>query len=185
MHRSIFSITALFGNDLAGRQSAIGLHNAATSKGLKAKIALLDGPLGFDLGDLFTQMGLNPRKFGDEIDQLDLAGHAMREAWQRNPGVGLPDPVPETSSDDESDSGLQLLPHLNEDELAALPVPECVVEGLILESRPTLFTSQNNVGKSALAVDFCCCVSLGIPWNGRATKQGATFYLKISGKREL
>lgn len=181
MQQRTYSITALFGHDVAGRQSALGLSDATKEKSVEAKIGLLDGPLGFDLSDLFCQVDFNPRRFRDEIDQLDFAPRPVREAWRQNPEVGLPDPTPETATESTSESELDLLPCLNEEQLAAVPLPECVVEDLILASRPTLFTSQNNVGKSALAVDFCCCVSLGLPWNGRATKRGATFYLAAEG----
>ncbi len=170
----IEKVQAIFGNDVEGRQLALRLREVCEATNtddikVNAKIRLVDGGLGFDLGALFAQLKFDSKKFRDEIEQMSFAPRPLLEAWRQNPEAGLPDPEPETSSEEfatnASNIGADgLFECLDEDDLQALPLPECVVEGVVLEGRPTIFYGLFGTGKSLIALDMALSVSQNMPW---------------------
>jgi hypothetical protein len=86
-HARIGEMQAIFGNDVEGRQLALRLRDvcaATDTDDLKvaAKIRLVDGGLGSDLGDLFARVKFDPKKFRDEIEQLAFAPRPLLDAWR-------------------------------------------------------------------------------------------------------
>lgn len=76
----------------------------------------------------------------------------------------LPEAAPETSTDGAIDGTANigadgLFQCLDEAGLEALPLPECLVEGLVLERRPTIFYGLFGTGKSIIALDMALSVS--------------------------
>lgn len=55
--------------------------------------------------------------------------------------------------------------------------PDELVQGLITCESSSVFYGDSNSGKTFLAVDLSCAVSLGADWMGRKTEQGLVCYL--------
>ncbi len=66
-------------------------------------------------------------------------------------------------------------------EMLRWPPPEWLIDGLIPKGKISCIYAQPGVGKSMLALDWGLCVAAGLPWHGRAVKQGYVLYLAAEG----
>jgi hypothetical protein len=64
---------------------------------------------------------------------------------------------------------------------AELHAPRQIVEGVLLQGGMSMIFGESNSGKSYLAIHLAICVSLGLPWMGRRTEQGAVLYVAAEG----
>lgn len=64
---------------------------------------------------------------------------------------------------------------------AELHAPPQIVEGALTAGGMSMFYGESNSGKSYLAIRLAICVSLGEPWLGRRTQQGAVLYIAAEG----
>ncbi len=71
------------------------------------------------------------------------------------------------------------------DLLHAPTSPRWLVRDWIEAGSLSLLFGESTAGKSFLALDWCCCIALGTPWNGRAVQQGPVFYIAGEGKAGL
>lgn len=69
-------------------------------------------------------------------------------------------------------------PATSPDELEA---PPQIVEGMLTAGGMSMMFGESNSGKSYLVIHLGICVSLGVPWLGRRTKQGAVLYVAAEG----
>ncbi|MES2177827.1 MAG: AAA family ATPase [Gemmatimonadota bacterium] len=67
------------------------------------------------------------------------------------------------------------------DELATFPPTEWLVEELLVCESLAIMYAPPASYKSFLALDIALCVAAGIPWNGRAVRQGAAVYVAAEG----
>ena len=67
------------------------------------------------------------------------------------------------------------------DEVANMPPPTFLVDGVIPEVGTGVITGFGGVGKSFLGIDVGACVSLGIPWQGYATKRRPVLIVSLEG----
>lgn len=70
---------------------------------------------------------------------------------------------------------------LDIDDMAGLPDPDWLVEGMVPATAMTLIFGASNAFKSFLALDMALSVATGRPWQGREVKQGAVIYLASEG----
>ena len=66
-------------------------------------------------------------------------------------------------------------------QLDALPPPEWLVEGLIPEASLVVPFGPPKAGKTFIVLSWCLHVAAGLPWFGRAVKQGAVVYIAGEG----
>ena len=62
-----------------------------------------------------------------------------------------------------------------------MPPPTFLVDGVIPEVGTGVITGFGGVGKSFLGIDVGACVSLGIPWQGYATKRRPVLIVSLEG----
>jgi len=62
-----------------------------------------------------------------------------------------------------------------------LQPPPQIVENVLTAGGMSMFFGESNSGKSYLAIHLAICVSLGLPWLGRKTRQGAVLYIAAEG----
>lgn len=65
---------------------------------------------------------------------------------------------------------------LSLDELTDMPVPEWLVQDIMLQKGFTLLYAAPESYKSFLALDWAMCIASGIPWLGRPTSYGPVVY---------
>lgn len=66
-------------------------------------------------------------------------------------------------------------------EMAAMPEPEWLVEGLIQKRSTALMFGKSNSFKSFLAIDIGCSVATGKNWHGAATGAGRVLFVATEG----
>ncbi len=66
-------------------------------------------------------------------------------------------------------------------ELLALPNQTWLIKGILPETGLSLLFGPSGEGKSFIAIDWACCVSTGMKWNGHKTKQGHVLYIAAEG----
>lgn len=66
-------------------------------------------------------------------------------------------------------------------ELLKLPNLTWLIKGLVPETGLSLLFGPSGEGKSFVAIDWACCVSVGQPWNGHRVKQGHVLYIAAEG----
>ena len=98
----------------------------------------------------------------------------------------MPEPEPENTAEGTNVGTANigadgLFQCLGEAGLDALPLPECLVEDLVLEGRPTIFYGQFGTGKSFIALDMALAVSQNMDWCGRETKPEMSFFVAGEG----
>jgi len=165
---------------LDGRKKATALFTALREWRIKRDVRVLSGPPHSTISDLFVAQRFDRRKFRDAVASLLTAPLPLVEAWIENPSLNLPVLSPPGGGPND-DPGCELLPCYGEDDLLLIPLPEYLVEGLLLAAGTTLFTGCHNTGKSAIGLDMSACVSAGRAWNGRKTKKGKVVYLAAEG----
>lgn len=74
---------------------------------------------------------------------------------------------------------------LNSADLDKLPTPEAVVDGLLHLNSVAWLQGRPGSAKSFVALDMAACVSLGIPWQGYATKPLYVLYVAGEGSAGL
>jgi hypothetical protein len=70
-------------------------------------------------------------------------------------------------------------------ELADLPPPEWLIDGLLPEDGLVVLYGEPAVGKSFLALDWGLCVATGLAWFGREVKRGEVVYIYAEGVRGI
>ena len=70
-------------------------------------------------------------------------------------------------------------------ELAALPPPTWLIDGIIIESGLSMIWGRSGSLKSFVALDMGLCVATGLAWHGHAVKRGRVVYLAAEGARGL
>ena len=76
-------------------------------------------------------------------------------------------------------------PFLTREQVRAMPPPRWLVEGFVQETTLAAIYGAPESGKSFLAIDFVMSVATGLPWQGRATTQGAVLYVAAEGALSL
>jgi len=71
---------------------------------------------------------------------------------------------------------------MTDEELDNLPLPDWLVEGLIVGGSFVVIAGAPGAMKSFLALDLAACIRTGTAWAGRAVKAGAVVYLLAEGK---
>jgi hypothetical protein len=66
-------------------------------------------------------------------------------------------------------------------ELAAMPGPQPLVEGLLNLDTTAWLIGKSGTYKSFVALDLACHVARGLPWQGRPTKAGKVVYIAAEG----
>lgn len=67
------------------------------------------------------------------------------------------------------------------DDLASLPEPEWLVEGVVPARSVTTLYGPSGIGKSFLILDWALSVAAGISWAGRPVKEGSVLYIVAEG----
>jgi DNA-binding transcriptional ArsR family regulator/KaiC/GvpD/RAD55 family RecA-like ATPase len=74
---------------------------------------------------------------------------------------------------------------LTVEEVLALPSPEWLIEGLIVEDSLTVLWGQPGMGKTFLALDWALCIASGMRWASRPVSQGSVVYVYSEGNAGL
>ncbi len=74
---------------------------------------------------------------------------------------------------------------MSADQLAALPPPELLVEGLLDMDSETWIIGAPGSFKSFVVLDLAAHIGCGLPWQGRRVRQGNVLYLAAEGARGL
>jgi len=70
---------------------------------------------------------------------------------------------------------------LTEEEAAAIPLPDPLVDGLLFLGTKARLFGESTRGKTWVALDLAAHVSCGLPWLGRSVKQGPALYVAAEG----
>jgi hypothetical protein len=70
-------------------------------------------------------------------------------------------------------------------EIALLPPPEWLIDGLVPEDGLVVLYGEPAAGKSFVALDWGLCVATGVPWLGREVRSGEVVYIYAEGVRGL
>ena len=174
--QGIQSVIAIFEHTFEGRCQALAMHDAMDGK-INVKILFLEGTFGGSISELFEWVGFSDEKFRDELAMLPSFSPILYRLWKQKPESmreGLPDA--------EEDGLLQCL---DENELAQLPRPQCLIEDMLLAKGYTLLTGTHASGKSFVALSMGLCISQGQKWHGKGTQAGAVFYFSGEGTEGL
>ncbi|HTX32255.1 MAG TPA: AAA family ATPase [Solirubrobacteraceae bacterium] len=66
-------------------------------------------------------------------------------------------------------------------DLAALPKPTYLLDGILPAGGFAVAYGPSGIGKSFLALDWALCVASGLRWYGRQTQRGAVLYIAAEG----
>lgn len=66
-------------------------------------------------------------------------------------------------------------------DMARMPEPEWLVEGVLQKRTAAVEFGRSNTFKSFLAIDLYCSVSIGAPWHGNTTSKGRVLYVATEG----
>lgn len=92
---------------------------------------------------------------------------------------------PATSVRDDQAPGRHGRSMLSIDDLAGLPPPSWLVEGLVPDYGLGVLFGPSGTYKSFLALDWCLCVAAGVPWHRRPVVGGHVLYVALEGGRGL
>jgi RecA-family ATPase len=67
------------------------------------------------------------------------------------------------------------------DDLASLPEPEWLIEGVAPAHSVTTLYGPSGIGKSFLILDWALCIAAGLSWGGRPVKEGSVLYVVAEG----
>ena len=67
------------------------------------------------------------------------------------------------------------------EELEALPEPQFLVEGVLIEGTDAVLYGESEAHKSGTAISMACAVAGGREWMGRKTRQGAVLFVAGEG----
>jgi hypothetical protein len=65
--------------------------------------------------------------------------------------------------------------------LDSIPDPQPVIDGLLYTDSLAWLTGKRSSGKSFVALDMACCVSLGLPWHGHEAPCRPVLYVVAEG----
>src|SRR4051794_15695458 len=82
-------------------------------------------------------------------------------------------------------AGAEELHFLSEDELAALPPPAYLIDGLIEAGSFAVLFGPPAHGKTFLALDVALSVTTGMPCLGQTVEPGRVAYVAAEGVRQL
>lgn len=71
------------------------------------------------------------------------------------------------------------------EEMADLPPPEWLIEGLVPQDRLVVLYGEPRAGKSFVALDWGLSVAAGVPWLGHEVRSGEVVYIYAEGTRGL
>jgi AAA domain len=101
-------------------------------------------------------------------------------------------PKPVAKSVPEKGGGLPFRPPMKSrfrpltlSEMADLPPPKWLINGLVPEDGLVVLYGEPGAGKSFLALDWGLSVATGVPWAGREVSQGEVVYIYAEGIRGL
>ena len=66
-------------------------------------------------------------------------------------------------------------------QMATLPRPQWLIQGLIVENTISMFTADSGSFKSFFALEMGLCIAAGLPFHGHSVKQGAVVYVAAEG----
>lgn len=78
-------------------------------------------------------------------------------------------------------AGPATLPILSYAEMAAMPAPDWLVEGVIQKRSTGLIFGKSNSFKSFVAIDIGLSVEAGIPWHGNEVDRGRVLFVATEG----
>jgi hypothetical protein len=116
---------------------------------------------------------------------LEGAAGPSAFAWDPEADVYVDRPPNETESLTSESEDTARSPFLTDAELAALPPVEWDIDGILPTGGLSFLIGQPGTGKSLLALWFASCISLGLPWAGRAVRRGRVIYVAAEGARSL
>ena len=109
--------------------------------------------------------GATPLQLRQFVDEL-TAG--LAERTERIAATGV----------DPTRSRFKLIPF---PDLESQSDPEFIIDGILVEGTLSCIVGPSATFKSFVAIGIAGCVSLGIPWYGRATKRGPVLYISGEG----
>lgn len=65
--------------------------------------------------------------------------------------------------------------------LKAIPKPECLIDGVLVEDTLAELYSRPGAWKSFIAMSWACCIATGTPWAGHEAKPGVVLYVLAEG----
>jgi hypothetical protein len=74
---------------------------------------------------------------------------------------------------------------LSAQDVKQLPPMRALIDGMLYEETLTALYGPEATFKSFVALDWHLCIATGLPWVGRAVKQGASAYISAEGSRGL
>lgn len=74
---------------------------------------------------------------------------------------------------------------LSLDEIENLAPPSFLVEDVLTESGLSMLWGRSGAMKSFVALDMAMCIATGLPWHGKAVKQGLVIYVAAEGSHGL
>jgi hypothetical protein len=66
-------------------------------------------------------------------------------------------------------------------QLGSLPDPEPVIDGVLYQDTLAWLHGKPASGKTFVALDWACCVSTGLPWQGHGVTRGLVVYVMAEG----
>lgn len=175
--RAVTWFDADFPGDEATKQARILIAAAGALK-VSAVAAPAGVPKGWAIDDLAGRVAASDDAeslIAAAMDGADISERDMRDKRDMSRGdVREPDMSRLSGADD-------LYELLDIDDMAGLPDPDWLVEGMVPATAMTLIFGASNAFKSFLALDMALSVATGRPWQGREVKQGAVIYLASEG----
>ncbi|HXI17147.1 MAG TPA: AAA family ATPase, partial [Chloroflexota bacterium] len=174
-NNAIAEVHLVYHNDALGRRAALRVYDACKAQGIVVCWRLLNPRNhypGARVSDLFAAVGFDRDRFGEALRNLAYAPNPLINQWRSDP---LFEPAPEPGTEDE------FFPCLDDAQLEVLPLPTCLIDGVLLAGKATMMTGVHNLGKSAIALDMSLCISQGLPWYGLKTLQGPVTYIAAEG----
>lgn len=174
-NNAIREVHFVFHNDEPGRRAALRVYDACVAAGIVVCWRILNTRKHYEgarVSDLFAATGFESARFGEALMNLPYAPLSLLDRWREDLRF---EPAPEPGTEDE------FFPCLDDEQLEALPLPTCLIEGVLLAGKATMMTGVHNLGKSAIALDMSLCISQGLPWCGHKTLQGPVTYIAAEG----
>ena len=107
----------------------------------------------------------------------------LSRSWAGGDWLGTaPEPTP--SGSPLRRGGSRFTP-LSLKEMADLPPPEWLIEGLVPQDGLAVLYGEPAAGKSFVSLDWALSVATGAPWLGREVKQGEVVYIYAEGAQGL
>jgi DNA-binding transcriptional ArsR family regulator/KaiC/GvpD/RAD55 family RecA-like ATPase len=159
-------VLIIYDGDSAGRRGETKAAEALGQQGIKVEVADLTSRgngNGYDLTDLYRELDGNDERFREVVYQLPRRRSGSAVAGEGRRGFDL----------------------LTVEDVLALPSPEWLIEGLIVEDSLTVLWGQPGMGKTFLALDWALCIASDTRWASRPVSQGSVVYVYSEGNAGL